>query len=76
MNKVKRRRISRAIETIGVVKSQVESILLEEQIAFNNTPERLQDSEKGEKMQSCISQLEDAVDDLESAVESLQEAAL
>lgn len=76
MNAVKRKRISKALELINIVKSQVESIMLEEQIAFDNTPENLQDSEKGDKMQSCISQLEDAVDYLESTIEALEEAVI
>lgn len=76
MNKRRRKKIVKSIELINMAKSYINTVMLEEQMAFDNTPEHLQDSWKGDKMQGCISQLEDASDDLESALQSLEEAAL
>lgn len=44
---------------------QLSEIRDEEQEAFDNLPEALQDSEKGENMQDCIDALEAFMSDLE-----------
>lgn len=75
MNQIRRKKIRKAIETLNNVRSVVDQILDEEQDSFDNTPEALQDSEKGDKMQEAISQLEDAVDNIDDAIESLEEAS-
>lgn len=64
MNKQRRKEIKVAIEQI---QDLVDSILSEEQTAFENMPEGLQASENG-----VIS--EEAQENLEAAIESLEEA--
>ena len=44
----------------------------EEQMAFDSLPEDLQTSEKGEKMEEAVSQLE-AVSQIEDIVQNLEE---
>lgn len=44
---------------------QLSEIRDEEQEAFDNLPEALQDSERGENMQDCIDALESFMSDLE-----------
>ena len=44
----------------------------EEQEAFDNMPEQLQESERGEKMEDTINELEDISDLLEDAVSSIE----
>lgn len=76
MNSVRRKKISKAIETLQGVGRVVSNILDEEQNVFDNTPENIQDGYKGEKIQAAISQLEDAVDNIDEAIEALQEASV
>lgn len=44
---------------------QLSEIRDEEQEAYDNLPEALQDSERGENMQNCIDALEEFMSDLE-----------
>ena len=75
MNKVRREKIKKAIKFLDSAKVIVDSILGEEQDSFDNLNENFQDSEKGEKMEEAIGNLDDAIDYIDSAVESLEEAA-
>ena len=52
---------------------ELEEIRDEEQDAFDNLPEGIQESERGEQMEEYISQMESAIDDMENAKSSLEE---
>lgn len=75
MNKVKRVRINKIVSELDLLLSKVETLRDEEQYAFDNMPENLQDSSKGEILEEKIDQLDDATDYLSDAIESLREAA-
>ncbi|MCQ2052409.1 MAG: hypothetical protein MJZ03_00465 [archaeon] len=75
MNKVKRVRINKIVSELDLLLSKVETLRDEEQYAFDNMPENLQDSSKGEILEEKIDQLDDATDYLSDAIESLKEAA-
>lgn len=75
MNKVKRVRINKIVSELDLLLSKVEMLRDEEQYAFDNMPENLQDSSKGEILEEKIDQLDDATDYLSDAIESLKEAA-
>ena len=47
----------------------------EEQEAFDNMPESLQDSERGEQMNDCIDMLDDAVDEIACLIDTLEECS-
>lgn len=53
----------------------VSSVLDDEQDCLDNMPENLQYSDKYEKMEAAISQLEDGLNNIEAADECLVEAA-
>ena len=86
MNAVRRKSIKRImalIEEMDALKEQIqeelEAVLDEEQEAFDNMPESLQESERGERIQECIEYLETAVETFaefysEEAIEALEEA--
>lgn len=82
MNKVRRKRIASVIETlenitgydlIETAKDEIENILWEEDDAYNNMPENLQCSMRGEESNDAIDNLQEAVDVLEEAVDALNE---
>jgi hypothetical protein len=65
--------IADVVERLEAAKSDLEMIRDEEQEAFDNMPEGLQGSERGEAMEEGIYQIEEAMDGLDSALDSLQE---
>ncbi len=82
MNKARRKRIASVIETlenitdydlIETTKDEIEDILWEEDDAYNNMPENLQYSIRGEESSDAIDNLQEAVDALEEAIDTLNE---
>lgn len=74
MNKARRNAIEQVMDALFELRTQVEQIMDEETEAFENLPDGLQASERGEAMESAIASLDDACESIESAIDSLQEA--
>jgi uncharacterized protein YukE len=72
MNESRRTRIAAIMNDIDGAKNMLEEILQEEEEAFDNLPESLQGSEKGETMQEAINTLQDALSDLDSAISNME----
>ncbi len=75
MNKARRISITKIADSLQALKSDVESIQSEEQDAYDNLPESLQDSERGDRMQEAIDNLDDAMTLIDEAVTALTLAA-
>lgn len=73
MNKDRRNRISKCIEQLEEIKSELEYIMDEEQDAFDNMPESLQYAERGDIMQECIDGISDAIDGFDDIIDQLNE---
>lgn len=73
MNAQRRQDIQRAIDLLEEAKTILETSIDDEQGAFDNMPESLQYSERGQKMEEYISYLEDAVSDIEDAMQNAGE---
>lgn len=82
MNKARRKRIASVIHTleniidydlIESVKDELEDILYEEEDAYDNMPENLQYSIRGEESSDAIDSLQEAIDALEEAIDTLNE---
>lgn len=73
MNKERRKKLACVINKLQDNASILMAIQEEEQMAFDNLPEGLQTSEKGEKMEEAASQLEEAVSQIEDIVQNLEE---
>lgn len=71
MNKARRISITKIADSLQALKSDVESIQSEEQDAYDNLPESLQDSERGDRMQEAIDNLDDAMTLIDEAVTAL-----
>lgn len=74
MNANRRKELEKVIALIKDAEGQLETLKDEEQEAFDNMPESLQYSEKGERMEEIISYLEDSFSDLGSAIENITSA--
>ena len=73
MNKQRRKAIGDIYDKLIDIQSDLEYIRDEEQESFDNLPESIQYSERGERMEEYISSLEEALDYVDYAVESLDE---
>lgn len=73
MNAKRRKQVAKLTEQFREIYNEIERIRDEEQEAYDNLPESLQDSERGESMYAAIDQLESAMSDSESAISALEE---
>ena len=73
MNNQRRKEIQNAIKAIENIVNQ---ILDEEEDAFDNMPESLQDSERGVASQDAQDNLSSAIDALEEAIICLEDASV
>ena len=74
MNKKDRKVISGWIDKLEEIKSEIEDMQTEEECKFDNLPEGIQESERGERMIESIEYLGDSVSSIEEAIDSLNEA--
>jgi len=76
MNKLRRESIQHVITDLENLRVTINNLWDEEQDAFDNLPEGLQSSERGEAMENAAYNLEEACEGLASVIESLEEAAV
>jgi hypothetical protein len=75
MNANRRKQLAEAIAKIEEARTLIEIVRDEEQDAFENMPEGLQSSERGEKMETAVSRMEDSLSELDCIVDALNEAS-
>ena len=73
MNKQRRNEISSIVSELESLKSRLESVHMEEEMVFDNMPENLQYSMRGEESQEAIDCMSEAISNLEEAIEQLNE---
>lgn len=74
MNKQRRVRLSEAHSLLGKAASIVEAVKDEEQDSFDNLPENLQCSERGEAMEEAVDELQMTIDSIEDALGHIDSA--
>lgn len=73
MNKDRRKRLEKIVATLQDAMAELEYIKDEEQEAFDNLPESLQYSEKGETMEEYVDDIDSVISDLDSLIESIED---
>lgn len=73
MNKQRRKYLSTALEYLEQAQIIVESVKDEEQEAFDNMPEGLQYSERGEAMEEGLYTLEEIYDSIQEMMDQITE---
>lgn len=74
MNAARRKEIERAIDLLYQAKEIIENVRDDEQDAYDNMPESLQYSERGERMSENVDALDNAADnDIEDIITNLNE---
>lgn len=74
MNKSRRSRIDEIIQKIEDLTYDIDVLRDEEEESYENLPESIQMSDRGEAMSEAIDNLESAISSLEEATEYLNEA--
>lgn len=72
MNKKRREKIIDSIKLLENTKTILQEVLDEEQLAFDNMPENLQYSTRGEEAQEAIDYISEAIECLDNAIEQLE----
>lgn len=73
MNKLRRKQITEIAKELQNIKAKLDKVLMEEEMVFDNMPENLQCSMRGEESEESIEHMQEAVDSLESAISELEE---
>lgn len=73
MNQKRKKLIKGGYDLIMQGKSLIDTAIAEEQEAFDNLPESLQCSERGEDMETNVEQLQECSDNLEEALSALED---
>lgn len=72
MNAAQRKRIATILSELETLRGSVEELQGEEQDKYDNMPESLQSSDRGESMEEDIECLTTAADSLQEAIDALQ----
>ena len=73
MNAKQRKELQGYADSLDEIRSNIETMMEEEQSKLDNMPEGLQESERGEAMQNAIDQMEYGIDSLQEAIDNLTE---
>ena len=73
MNKARKKQLESALSVLKGVLEVVSELCDQEEEAFDNLPESIQESDRGDEMQGYIDSLSTACDSLEDAIDSLEE---
>jgi hypothetical protein len=73
MNKARREQIETIVSKLYSIQEDIDSIAQDERDAFDNLPEGLQYSEKGEDMETNADDLEQASSDIEDIIDLLHD---
>lgn len=72
MNAKRRKQLANAVEVLNNVLELLEEVTADEQDAYDNLPESIQESERGETMQENVDDIEDASSSLQDIIDQLQ----
>ena len=74
MNNTRRKHLRDLIEKMEGIKSEIEEIRTEEEEYYNNMPEAFQDGDKGDRAQTVIEYLDEAMTAAGDVIENLPSA--
>ena len=73
MNKQRRTEIANIVTELELLKERLDKVLSVEQDVFDNMPENLQYSMRGEESQEAIDNMDGAMSDLENVISQLED---
>lgn len=75
MNKARRKKLQELLEQLVTIKDELDMVQEEEQEAFDNLPESLQYSERGQQMEQAIENMSSACDYLDDVISCIEGAS-
>ncbi len=75
MNNPRRKQLAEISEKLSELRSMLESVKDEEEEYMGNIPENLQSSERYEKAENAVDNLDAALDSLDEAISSIESAS-
>lgn len=76
MNIKRRGIISKVAEELIGIKQSIEDVRDEEQSFFDNMPESIQQGDRGQQAEDCVSCLEEVIDFIDQAIDSANRAGV
>ena len=73
MNADRRKRLKSVVEKLTAAKQELDDIAAEEQDAFDNLPEGIQESDRGDAMQQNADDIYDHVQALDEVVDAIED---
>ena len=73
MNATRRKFLANILDRLSSIKAEIDELKDLEQEAFDNLPEGIQGSERGEKIQSNVEIMDDAVNSIDDLEEQIGE---
>lgn len=73
MNKTRRKKIVELINKLDVMIGDLDVLKSDEESCYDNLPDSIRDSDRGNEMEEYISAMEDALSSLEEAKDRLDE---
>lgn len=74
MNRERRKRVQEALDLLQQASEILADVADQEDEAFDNLPESIQESERGKKMEEMLEALDEAMDDLDGIAEDIRDA--
>ena len=71
--KTNNKRLDLVTDVLNTYKSELESIQMDEEFAFDNLPEGFQNGIRGDEMQDAIDEMEDAMETIDKIIKELEE---
>ena len=73
MNNIRRKNLDQAAAMIAEARAMIDACREEEEEAYENLPEGIQESERGQTMQDYIDSMDAIISDLETLEETIEE---
>ncbi|BAO53084.1 hypothetical protein KPP23_057 [Pseudomonas phage KPP23] len=74
MNNARRKQLAEIVDQMQELRARLDELQNEEQEAFDNMPESLQQGEKGQQSETAAERIGHAGDSLDEAISALEEA--
>ena len=72
MNAARRKSLAEVTNLLDEAKALLETVISDEQDAFDNMPESLRESDRGQDMESGLESMEEAVNEIEAALAQIE----
>ncbi|HHF0811499.1 TPA: hypothetical protein ACPIDV_000484 [Pseudomonas aeruginosa] len=74
MNNARRKQLAEIVDQMQELRARLDELQSEEQEAFDNMPESLQQGEKGQQSEAAAERIGNAGDSLDEAINAIEEA--